>query len=93
MGKRLLVGGSVAIVVGICLVVLGGCLNWVIFPAVVEYEVYKNLDLREGTEGWKAWVRKNYRYPYQILKHTPALTPLLCCRWNPQFLSTCASIS
>lgn len=56
MGKRLLVGGSVAIVVGICLVVLGGCLNWVIFPAVVEYEVYKNLDLREGTEGWKAWV-------------------------------------
>eukprot|EP00095_Tigriopus_kingsejongensis_P004509 maker-scaffold427_size174323-snap-gene-0.42 protein:Tk04509 transcript:maker-scaffold427_size174323-snap-gene-0.42-mRNA-1 annotation:"hypothetical protein DAPPUDRAFT_326408" len=56
MGKRLLVGGASSVVAGIILVVFGACLQWVIFPIVLEDQLYKQLDLREGTEGYKAWL-------------------------------------
>ena len=51
-----MVCGASSIAIGIFLVAFGIGLQWFIFPAVLEWAVYDQLDLREGTQGWDAWV-------------------------------------
>jgi len=46
----------VSIVLGPILIILGACLNWVIFPAVVDSTVKSTLQLKESnTETWDSW--------------------------------------
>ena len=47
---------SVSLVLGPILVVLGACLKWAIFPALVTSLINTNLKLKPDTEAWDAWV-------------------------------------
>merc|ERR1711936_916294 len=71
MGTVLLIMGSkatvciyVSAVLGLVLAVLGACLKWAIFPAVVTSLINTNLELRPNTEAWDAWI-------------TPPVTPYM----------------
>ena len=48
--------GGILAVFGIALFVIGIALKWAIFPKLVEDQVYENLKLKDGSEGWKAFV-------------------------------------
>jgi len=47
----------VSIILGPILIILGACLNWAIFPAVVDQTVRSTLQLKpSNTETWESWV-------------------------------------
>ena len=48
--------GGILAVLGLALFVIGISLKWAIFPKLVEDQVYENLKLKDGSEGWKAFV-------------------------------------
>ena len=41
---------------GVILFTLGVVVKFSLFPAILEAQVYDNLDIREGTEGYDAFV-------------------------------------
>ena len=49
-----------SVVLGLVFVVLGVCLKWAIFPALVTSLINTNLKLKPNTEAWDAWVTFKY---------------------------------
>ena len=41
---------------GVLLFTLGFVVKFSLFPAILEAQVYENLEIKEGTEGWDAFV-------------------------------------
>ena len=56
MARKLTICGSVLAVVGLGLLAVGIAVKWAIFPKVLEDQVYENIKLVDGTEGWDAFV-------------------------------------
>ena len=48
--------------IGVILVVLGVCLKWAIFPAVVKAVVRDQMDLSPGKMAYDGWVSHNQNY-------------------------------
>ena len=57
VSKRLMICGSCSILFGIFLIIFGVSVKYIITDQVVQSQIYLNLDLKEGTETWDAWVR------------------------------------
>ena len=50
---------------GLILVILGVVVKYSLFPTLLESQIYDNLDLRDGTEAYDAFVSKkkeNYNF-------------------------------
>ena len=48
--------GAALTVLGLVLVAVGISLKWAIFPKLLEDQVYENIKLKDGTEGYNAFV-------------------------------------
>ena len=71
MGRKVTCCGGLLAVLGIALVAVGVALKWSIFPKVLENQVYENVKLEKGTEGYDAFVsfaKFLYLNVYWILK-------------------------
>ena len=44
--------------IGVFLIIFGISFKWFIFPPVLEGVIRANLELKEGTQGWDAWVKQ-----------------------------------
>ena len=50
---------------GLILVILGVVVKYSLFPTLLESQIYDNLDLRDGTEAFDAFVsKKNENYNF-----------------------------
>ena len=56
MTRKFTICGSVLSLMGLALLAVGIAVKWSIFPKVLEDQVYENIKLEDGTEGWKAFV-------------------------------------
>ena len=70
MARLKKVCGGILSVFGIALFVIGIALKWAIFPKLVEDQVYENLKLKDGSEGWKAFVSTSFQIRFLFIDCT-----------------------